>query len=246
MALAAAMLTDPEVLLLDDPLRSLDPAERARLLAVPGRRRTVVLASRYPASEEGLVNQVALLLNGRLAVHARREDLAERGPAAHPARHRQPGRHAGAGRAAGGARVRRFGTVTGLALRELWISFRLLLAVGVLVAAALPSALLPHTTPALAASPLESPLEWFAIGLALALGVIGGMAAAALSQERRRRLRRLAGDPGCAATGDPARLVCRLRRAAGGRPPAGGHAGMADRRARRSATWAMRGRSRRR
>ena len=79
VALAAAMLTDPEVLLLDDPLRSIDPAERARLLAVPGKRRTVVLASRYPASEEGLVNQVALLLNGRLAIHARRDDLEAQG-----------------------------------------------------------------------------------------------------------------------------------------------------------------------
>ena len=82
--------------------------------------------------------------------------------------------------------MRRFGTVTGLALRELWISFRLLLVVGVLIVAAVPSAMLPHTTPALAASPLESPLEWFAIGLALALGVVGGMAGAALSRERRR------------------------------------------------------------
>ncbi|HEX5579491.1 MAG TPA: ABC transporter ATP-binding protein [Candidatus Limnocylindria bacterium] len=79
VALAAAMLTDPEVLLLDEPLRALDPAERARLLAVPGQRRTVVLASRYPASEEGLVDQVALLLNGRLAIHSPREDLAEHG-----------------------------------------------------------------------------------------------------------------------------------------------------------------------
>ncbi|HEY8179333.1 MAG TPA: ATP-binding cassette domain-containing protein [Candidatus Limnocylindria bacterium] len=79
VALAAAMLTDPEVLLLDDPLRAVDQAERARLLAVPGSRRTVVLASRYPTSEDGLVNQVALLLNGRLAVHAQRADLAERG-----------------------------------------------------------------------------------------------------------------------------------------------------------------------
>ena len=79
VALAAAMLTDPEVLLLDDPLRSLDAAERARLLAVPGRRRTVVLASRYPASEDGLVDQVALLLNGRLNIHARRAELADRG-----------------------------------------------------------------------------------------------------------------------------------------------------------------------
>ena len=79
VALAAAMLTDPEVLLLDDPLRSLDAAERARLLAAPGRRRTVVLASRYPASEDGLVDQVALLLNGRLNIHARRAELADRG-----------------------------------------------------------------------------------------------------------------------------------------------------------------------
>ncbi len=78
VALAAAMLTDPEVLLLDDPLRSLDPDERARLLAVPGDRRTVVLASRFPASEEGLVDQVALLLNGRLAIHANRDELVER------------------------------------------------------------------------------------------------------------------------------------------------------------------------
>jgi ABC-2 type transport system ATP-binding protein len=77
VGLAAALLTDPEVLLLDDPLRSLDPFERARLLVIPGRRRTVLLASRYPASEEGLVNQVALLRNGRVAIHARREELDE-------------------------------------------------------------------------------------------------------------------------------------------------------------------------
>ena len=47
--------------------------------------------------------------------------------------------------------MRRFGTVTVLALRELWISFRALLVVGVLILAALPSALLPHTTPGSAA-----------------------------------------------------------------------------------------------
>jgi ABC-2 type transport system ATP-binding protein len=77
VGLAAALLTDPEVLLLDDPLRSLDPGERARLLRIPGRRRTVLLASRYPASEDGLVNQVALLRNGRIVLHARREELVE-------------------------------------------------------------------------------------------------------------------------------------------------------------------------
>ena len=82
--------------------------------------------------------------------------------------------------------MRRFGTVTGLALRELWISFRLLLVVGLLVLAALPSAMLPHTTPALAATRLSSPLEWFALGLAVAMSVVGAMAGTALSRERRR------------------------------------------------------------
>jgi ABC-2 type transport system ATP-binding protein len=78
-ALAAALLTDPEVLLLDEPLRAVDPDERHRLLQLPGRRRTVVLASRYPASEEGLVNQLALIRDGRVALHAAVEDLATAG-----------------------------------------------------------------------------------------------------------------------------------------------------------------------
>ena len=70
VALASAMLTEPEVLLLDEPLRAADAEERARLLTIPGRRRTVVIASRYPASEAGLVNQVAFLRDGRLLLHA--------------------------------------------------------------------------------------------------------------------------------------------------------------------------------
>ena len=79
VALAAAMLTDPEVLLLNEPLRSVDPEERSRLLAIPGRRRTVLITSRFPASEAGLVNQVAFLRDGRLVVHAPVAELDARG-----------------------------------------------------------------------------------------------------------------------------------------------------------------------
>jgi putative ABC transport system ATP-binding protein len=79
VALAAAMLTDPEVLLLDEPLRAVEAEERTRLLAIPGRRRTVLIVSRYPASEAGLVNQVAFLRNGKLAVHAPVTELDARG-----------------------------------------------------------------------------------------------------------------------------------------------------------------------
>jgi ABC-2 type transport system ATP-binding protein len=74
-AFAAALVGDPEVLLLDEPLRAVDPAERRELLTLPGARVTLLLASRYPASEEGIVNQVALIRDGRVAVHAAAEDL---------------------------------------------------------------------------------------------------------------------------------------------------------------------------
>jgi ABC-type multidrug transport system ATPase subunit len=77
--LAVALIADPEVLLLDEPLRALEAHERARLLRLPGRRRTMVLASRYPASEEGLVTHVALLREGRIGLLASLRDLEDSG-----------------------------------------------------------------------------------------------------------------------------------------------------------------------
>lgn len=76
---AAAMLADPEVLLLDEPLRAVEASERARLLNVPGPRRTVVLASRYPASEAGLASHVAFLRGGRVTLMAPIEELVSEG-----------------------------------------------------------------------------------------------------------------------------------------------------------------------
>lgn len=78
-AMAAALLGDPEVVLLDEPLRALNPEERIRLLRLPGDRRSVILASRYPASEAGAVNQVAFLQHGRIALHAPISALEEMG-----------------------------------------------------------------------------------------------------------------------------------------------------------------------
>jgi ABC-2 type transport system ATP-binding protein len=68
--LAAALIADPEVLLLDDPLRALDTTERARLLKLPGRRRAVVLATSDPASEVGLATHVGLLRGGHVSLVA--------------------------------------------------------------------------------------------------------------------------------------------------------------------------------
>lgn len=69
-ALAAALVGDPEVLLLDDPLGAVGGVERTRLLRLPGPRRTILLASRHPEREAGLVSHVALLSAGRLAMVA--------------------------------------------------------------------------------------------------------------------------------------------------------------------------------
>jgi ABC-2 type transport system ATP-binding protein len=76
VGLAAAMLGEPEVVLLDEPLRAVPDAERRRLLAIPGERRTVLMVSRYPASEDGLVDRVVLIRGGRVALHARIGELA--------------------------------------------------------------------------------------------------------------------------------------------------------------------------
>jgi hypothetical protein len=81
--------------------------------------------------------------------------------------------------------VSRFLTVAGLALRELWISFRLLVALAAMLLAALPAALLP-TEPVTLAGTAWTPLQLFAVGLAAAIALVAGLAAATLAGERRR------------------------------------------------------------
>ena len=77
--LAAALIADPEVVLLDEALRGLESHERARLLRLPGRRRTILMASHYPASEEGLASHVALMRGGRFVMLARIAELEAAG-----------------------------------------------------------------------------------------------------------------------------------------------------------------------
>jgi ABC-2 type transport system ATP-binding protein len=77
--LAAALIADPEVLLLDESLRALDADERRAMLRLPGARRTILIASRYPTSEEGLATHLAVLRNGRVQLLARVSELEAAG-----------------------------------------------------------------------------------------------------------------------------------------------------------------------
>ncbi len=80
----------------------------------------------------------------------------------------------------------RFVPVAGLALHQLWMTFRLLPVVGAIIGASLPAALLPETmTPGLADAPL-GPLGWYAIALAVALAFTAMVAALTIALERRR------------------------------------------------------------
>lgn len=67
--LAAAMLDEPEVLILDEPTVGLDPEERHRLreyIASIGRERTVLLATHIVGDIESIADKVLLLVQGKL------------------------------------------------------------------------------------------------------------------------------------------------------------------------------------
>ncbi|MBD1396975.1 ABC transporter ATP-binding protein [Pontibacter sp. JH31] len=70
LALAAAMLNDPEVLVLDEPTNGLDPqgiAEvRDLILRIAGQGKTIVLASHLLDEVEKVCTHVAVLQSGRL------------------------------------------------------------------------------------------------------------------------------------------------------------------------------------
>jgi ABC-type multidrug transport system ATPase subunit len=78
-ALAAAMISDPQVLLLDEPLAAMDMADRRPLLVDDSPRRTLVLASRFPAREAGICDHVALIRDRAVAFVAAISDLDDAG-----------------------------------------------------------------------------------------------------------------------------------------------------------------------
>jgi len=79
LALAAAMLGDPELLLLDEPLDGLDPAGqhvfRARLRALADEGKTVVVSSHDLADIEALADYVVVVDKGQLVSQGPLDEL---------------------------------------------------------------------------------------------------------------------------------------------------------------------------
>lgn len=83
LALAAALLGDPELLLLDEPLDGLDPAGqrafRARLRDIADAGQTVVVSSHDLADIEALADYVIVLNHGKLVAQGPLEELLSGG-----------------------------------------------------------------------------------------------------------------------------------------------------------------------
>jgi ABC-2 type transport system ATP-binding protein len=67
---AAALVTDPEILILDEPLNGTDPMQRARLITTFRRlatTRTVIVSSHVLAEVERMADRVLAVVDGKLA-----------------------------------------------------------------------------------------------------------------------------------------------------------------------------------
>ncbi|MEJ2206072.1 MAG: ATP-binding cassette domain-containing protein [Gemmatimonadota bacterium] len=78
VGMAAAILHQPEVLILDEPTEGLDPNQRVeirRLVANLGRERTVLLSTHVMQEVEATCSRVVILSRGRLAADGTVDDL---------------------------------------------------------------------------------------------------------------------------------------------------------------------------
>lgn len=83
---AAALVTDPSVLVLDEPLNGADPVQRQHLIALfkklGGQGRTVIVSSHVLNEVERMAERVIVLMHGRLAAagsrHAIRDAMNDR------------------------------------------------------------------------------------------------------------------------------------------------------------------------
>jgi len=94
LGIAAALLKDPELLILDEPTNGMDPAGMAEMrtfIRNLGRgRRTVVLSSHLMSEVEQICDRVGVISKGRLVGEGTVEELRGRGSGCGPSRSSRP------------------------------------------------------------------------------------------------------------------------------------------------------------
>jgi ABC-2 type transport system ATP-binding protein len=96
LGLAAAMLGDPDVLVLDEPANGLDPAGirwlREALRSLAERGRTILVSSHVLAEVEQIADEIVIIHRGRFVASGTTSELLARGTAAVRVRSPQAGR----------------------------------------------------------------------------------------------------------------------------------------------------------
>ena len=78
MAIAGAMLSEPEFLILDEPTEGLDPQQKLKLREVLqnyGKKNTILISTHIMEEVEALANRVLMIKNGKIVCDATPDDL---------------------------------------------------------------------------------------------------------------------------------------------------------------------------
>ena len=78
VAIAGAMLSEPELLILDEPTEGLDPQQKLRLREVLqnyGKKNTILISTHIKEEVEALANRVLMIKSGKIVCDATPDDL---------------------------------------------------------------------------------------------------------------------------------------------------------------------------
>ncbi|MCA9386201.1 ATP-binding cassette domain-containing protein [Candidatus Dojkabacteria bacterium] len=78
VGIASALITDPKVLILDEPTEGLDPSQRKEirnLIKGIGKERTVIISTHVMQEVEAMCNKILIVRDGEIVVHGTKDEV---------------------------------------------------------------------------------------------------------------------------------------------------------------------------